>query len=252
VVDGNTLSNLAMSTRDMGGLSFIGEGHTGTVVRNNCVRNVIGMDTDSTGHFLRPFYTWGLYLDNWSSNFTVTGNVIRGNVLGGVFVHGGSNNTISNNVLYNSSNASMPTEGHYPAGGLGVTFGYMHVSSGSSLENNHVTQNIIVGPASGPANPGGTHGPTQIVLTIQPNFTKFASGLTVERNLYFQPGVRLESTVHLTPLGGWAAWRSSGYDTKSVIDVDPLFVGASTGDFRLARGSMALAMGFVPLDNPQC
>lgn len=246
LVEGNTMSMLAMSTRDMGGLSFIGDGHTGTIVRNNCVRDVIGMDTDWTGQFLRPFYNWGIYLDNWSSNFTVTGNVVRSNVLGGVFVHGGSNNTITNNVLYNSSNASMPLSGstQWPQGSFGVVFGWMRDSS--LVKNNVVTHNIVVGPPQTPL------GPVAICLAIQPNFTLFSDGLVVDRNLYYQPGVRLEATPHLTPLGTWASWTSRGYDAHSTLDTDPRFVDPTHGDFRLQQESPALDLGFVPLENPYC
>ena len=52
---------IGQSTRDLGGLSFIGTGHTLSVVRHNCVKRVTGVDTDPRGRFNTPFYTWGLY-----------------------------------------------------------------------------------------------------------------------------------------------------------------------------------------------
>ena len=62
-IERNRLSQLAQRTRDLGGLSFIGTGHSGTVVRHNCVRSVIGMDIDDSGRLMRPFFTWSVYLD---------------------------------------------------------------------------------------------------------------------------------------------------------------------------------------------
>jgi hypothetical protein len=59
IVADNRLSNLAQLTRDLGGLSFIGAGHSRTVVRGNCVREVVGMDTSPSGEILRPYYTFG-------------------------------------------------------------------------------------------------------------------------------------------------------------------------------------------------
>jgi nitrous oxidase accessory protein NosD len=112
-VERNHLSQLAQTTRDLGGVSFIGQGHTDTVVRHNCVRDVIGMDIDDSGRLMRPFYSWGVYLDNFATGFRVESNILNGNVLGGVFIHGGSSNAIVNNILYRSSNTSMPGPGHY-------------------------------------------------------------------------------------------------------------------------------------------
>ena len=83
------------------------------MVRHNCVRDVIGMDIDDSGRLMRPFFTWSVYLDNFATGFTVEGNILSGNVLGGVFIHGGSSNKIVNNVLVNSDNTSMPGAGHY-------------------------------------------------------------------------------------------------------------------------------------------
>ena len=77
VVERNTIQDVGLSTRDMGGLSFIGSGHVGTLVRHNCIRNVVGFDTDPSGAVLSPFFTFGVYLDNWSTGFTVESNVIR-------------------------------------------------------------------------------------------------------------------------------------------------------------------------------
>ena len=60
-IERNRLSQLAQRTRDLGGLSFIGTGHSGTVVRHNCVREVVGMDMDDSGRLMRPFFTWSVY-----------------------------------------------------------------------------------------------------------------------------------------------------------------------------------------------
>lgn len=81
-VERNHLSQLAQTTRDLGGLSFIGQGHTDTIVRHNCVRDVIGMDIDDSGRLMRPFYSWSVYLDNFATGFFVESNIFSGNVLG--------------------------------------------------------------------------------------------------------------------------------------------------------------------------
>jgi hypothetical protein len=40
--------------------------------RYNCVREVTGMDTDPAGRIHRPYYTFGIYLDNWASGYEKT------------------------------------------------------------------------------------------------------------------------------------------------------------------------------------
>ena len=98
----NRLENLGEKTRDLGGLSFIGDGITNTIVKNNCVKNVIGFDTNPNGTILTPFFNWGIYLDNDASGFLVEGNVVNTNVNGGVFFHGGKDNMVRNNIFINS------------------------------------------------------------------------------------------------------------------------------------------------------
>lgn len=60
-----------------------------------------------------PGYVNGLYLDDCCSGHTVYGNVIRNFGGGGVFVGGGRDNTVYNNVII-----SEPGEGRYAAVGL--------------------------------------------------------------------------------------------------------------------------------------
>ncbi|MFP3480578.1 DUF1565 domain-containing protein, partial [Burkholderia sp. SIMBA_057] len=49
--------------------------------------------------FLDPtkLVSWGIYLDDWTSGTTVKGNVVHDNV-GGIFLHGGWNNTVTDNI----------------------------------------------------------------------------------------------------------------------------------------------------------
>ena len=246
-VERNRLVDLARSTRDLGGLSFIGEGHTGTLVRHNCVRRAVGLDTDPSGKFNTPFYTWGIYLDNWSSNFTVDSNIFHTNVLGGIFVHGGSNNTITNNIAFNSSNASMPPLGAHGhcAASSGVLFGAMR--SGPTffgvLTDNTWRRNIVLAAAG----PGAQ--PMAIVETSEHwlNFSKhFGQGFGATHNTYWSPISDLRAAPDVTPLGSWKAWQAAGHDAQSRI-ADPLFIDPENGNFGLRPGSPALKSGFVPL-----
>ena len=242
-VERNRLHDLARSTRDLGGLSFIGAGHTDSVVRHNCVKRVTGLDTDPAGRFLTPYFNWGVYLDNNSSFFTVDSNILSGNVLGAVFVHGGSGNNITNNICYNTSNASMPGFGEHghTEGSRGLLLGTL--GKGTLPRDNRWERNVVLG-----SNDRASRSRMAVIATTQPlNFsTHYAQGLVVSSNTYFSPLTDLAADPLLTPLGGWDSWRAAGYDASSFIS-DPLFVDPAAGNFGMHAGSPALAAGFVPL-----
>jgi len=72
------------------------------------------------------------------------------------------------------------------------------------------------------------------------------AGFAIDHNLYFDT----RSGTAPPPLDtglNWNDWRAQGLDVHSLI-ADPQFVAPQRSDFRLKRGSPALAFGFHPLD----
>jgi len=72
------------------------------------------------------------------------------------------------------------------------------------------------------------------------------NGFDIDHNIYFDTR---NGPTH-PPLDGtlkWEDWQGKGHDLHSLF-ADPLFVAPQRGDFRLQRGSPALAFGFHPLD----
>ena len=57
------------------------------------------MGTTVSGQILSPYYTWGIYLDAHTSGVRVYGNIVVGTVRGGVFINGGKNNLVENNIF---------------------------------------------------------------------------------------------------------------------------------------------------------
>jgi hypothetical protein len=245
-IERNRLSQLAQTTRDLGGLSFIGQGLANTIVRHNCVRDVIGMDMNDQGQLMRPYFTWSLYLDNYASGFTVDSNIFNGNVLGGVFIHGGRENTIVNNIFVNSSNTSMPPRGAY--GYCGGAQGVLITDMGPHLTNNTVARNIIVSSRA--------YHPSDIGMVVfnkgrtrTGSFQHLTEGTTFDDNLYHAEGADDSGWLgwpRATPLGPFTAWRANNYDAHSTSG-NPLFRSAGTGDFAMQAASPALKLGFQPL-----
>lgn len=67
----------------------------GSIIRGNLIHDVYS-DTAGTNADYH-----GIYLDGWSSGYTVTENIIY-NTHSGIFCHGGHHNTVENNIIANN------------------------------------------------------------------------------------------------------------------------------------------------------
>ena len=258
LVELNLVEGAGQQTRDLGGISLIGAhvADVGTTIRSNCVRGMVGTDTNPDGQLLRPFFTWSVYLDNNASGFVVEGNALRGNVNGGVFYHGGSDNLVRNNVL-------AATSGHAPGASQPGEYGFYHAGSidfqrfVDGAGNNSFVRNVVLTNAN------------QSLWHIVTRRTDPRPPLaSLDRNLYFssvQKIARMRADrFGLAPFewggapagvnvsdGTWASWRAAGlgYDRDSVVDVEPGFRDAASGDFTMVDGAAAAHLiGFEPLD----
>ena len=253
LIELNRIVGSGQATRDLGGISLIGAGNTGTVIRSNCVKDTLGTDTNQEGVLLRPFFAWSLYLDNGASGFVVSGNVLNGNVNGGLFFHGGSNNTVTNNVLTGTSGAvgaaSRKGDFGYYHGGV---FDFSHFGQGPG-DNNSVLRNIVLATAN------------ESLWSIKDALTNEDPLRRVEGNLYYSPLQKIASMradrsgrppfdwpnaqqANLSD-GTWRGWTHDlGWDRSSLVDVAPGFRDAAHGDFSLVAGGGGTKMGFEPID----
>jgi Ca-dependent carbohydrate-binding module xylan-binding len=72
--------------------------NTGTIIRDNHIIDPNGLKHAGGGKLVADPGAHGIYLDDLVAGVTVTGNIIEGGSRAAVFVHGGDNNTIGNNV----------------------------------------------------------------------------------------------------------------------------------------------------------
>ena len=212
-------------TNDTGAIETLGRDKklTGNVIRFNYIRNVIGMKTDPDGKILSPHFTWGIYMDDYSSGTTVYGNVVINTVLGGVCIHGGMDNVVENNVLINGEQHQIRLQ-----------------PRDDFMTGNVFKHNVIV-----------FSDPDAVVWysyarTWRPDRLKEA-----DHNLYWHTGeLDLAKTDRsITPEGNFAKWHEVGFDKNSLI-ADPLFADPEKGDFRLKDNSPAFKIGFqkIPYD----
>ncbi len=151
---------------------------------------------------------WGIYPDEGSSEILIENNIVYRTKSAGFHQHYGRENTVRNNIF-----------------AFGKEFQLMR-----------------------------TRAEPHISFTFEKNIVYFDEGrllgsnwsgrqFHMDKNLYWdmRGGVPLFSGL------SWDDWRKQGHDTSSLI-ADPLFVNASSYDFRLRPGSPATGLGFHEID----
>ncbi|HYF84856.1 right-handed parallel beta-helix repeat-containing protein [Azospirillum sp.] len=211
VIDANLESN------DGGGIYLINRQQdlTGHTIVNNDVSGTTA--TNPSGDVA----SWGIYLDDWTSGATVKGNVVHDNI-GGVFLHGGWNNTVTENVIAGNSGAQIGLQQDVAWGGW----------KGKVMSGNDISGNVIdvrEGTAVhiyGPAGVGNLHN----------NF--YSSLNTAEKEFDAWPQVMSS--------GAWGTlsnWQAAGYD-KGSVTLNPGFVNPGADDFSLSATSPVYGLGF--------
>ncbi|WP_372394756.1 carbohydrate-binding domain-containing protein [Azospirillum sp. HJ39] len=211
VIDANLESN------DGGGIYLINRQQdlTGHTVVNNEVTGTTA--TNPTG----DVSSWGIYLDDWTSGATVKGNIVHGNI-GGVFLHGGWDNSVTENVIAGNSGAQIGLQQDVAWSGW----------QGKEMSGNDISGNIVDvrdGTAVhiyGPAGVGNLH-------------DNFYSSLNTSETLFDAwPQVMATGAE-----GDLAAWQAAGYD-KGSVTLDPGFVNSGAQDYSLSSDSSVYALGF--------
>ena len=220
VVEYNEIHHINLETNDTGGIETLGRDKvlTGNVIRYNLIYDIIGFGTTPDGDIITPHYTWGIYLDDYSSGTIVFGNLVYRNVLGGVHVHGGKENVIENNILID-----------------GVTSQVQYNNIQNFMENNRFVRNVV--------------------YYTNPDAVLFRSGGWNDRvvsesdwNIFFHVGSGdlAGGEKPVTPEGNFAQWQEAGYDRNSLV-ADPIFANPTADDYQLKPESPALKLGFKPI-----
>ena len=220
LVEYNEIHHVNLETNDTGGIETLGRDKvlTGNIIRYNLIYDIIGLGTTPDGNIITPHYTWGIYLDDYSSGTIIFGNLVYRNVLGGVHVHGGKENVIENNILIDGTTSQVQ---------------YNNIQN--FMENNRFVRNIV--------------------YYANPDAVLFKSGgwndrvvLESDWNIFCHVDSD-DLTSHkrqVTPEGTFAQWREAGYDRNSRT-TDPIFVNSADDDYRLKPESPAFKLGFKPM-----
>jgi parallel beta-helix repeat protein len=219
VVEFNECRRCNLETNDTGAFESLGYEHrdSGNIVRYNLFADSVGLLTTPEGQILTPYFTWGVYLDDYSSGTTVFGNICLRNTNGGICVHGGQNNDIRNNIFVEAASQQVRLQ-----------------PRDDFMQGNSFVNNIIAY-----SNPD-----SDLIFAWRNQANMFRE---VDRNLYWLRGADLRALERpLTFAGTWTQWLAAGHDAHSVV-ADPLFVDPEREDFRLQAGSPAWDLGFQPI-----
>ena len=253
IIEYNHVHNVNCETKDSGIIYSCSRDWTkkGNIIRFNYFHNSGGYGRNSAAEVWRsPFYTWGIYLDDFTSGTTVYGNIIADTYYGGINVHGGKDNIIENNILVEglteqarfdaipASNPMLPDmlrkldKVHYQR--------YPQMSiikdaeAGAVMSGNQFVRNIIYYTDK-----------HSRLYTVSKTFD--ASQNVFAQNTIYHTGQPLIAPYsEIPPDQQWRTWKERGFD-KNSITADPLFKDVAKGNFDLLPNSPAIKMGFKPI-----
>jgi len=228
VAELNDIHHTMLETCDGGAIRMCQRNLTmrGNVIRHNRILDTVGYGYPYTSRtFQSPYYSWGVYLDDFTCGTTVEGNIIARVGRGGVMLHGGSDNIVTGNIVVDAAVAQLEQA----------------PIRDKSISGNVFAHNVLVyGSAD----------------ALAYRSTKWVDGsLTFDRNLVWAFGnpVCVDLGRGGQAFDDWPSWMGHGLDSGSIV-AEPRFVDAANDDYRLAPDSPAWELGFqeMPVDQIGC
>lgn len=218
IAEYNEMLRTNLETNDTGAIETLGRDRkpSGNIIRYNLILDVVGMKHSPEGGILTPYYTWGIYLDDYSSGTHVYGNVVARTVRGGYHNHLGFDNIVENNIFVDGKLYQAEWNGR------------------ADMRRNIFRRNIVVfsDPEAVYIRSGGWD--PEVLTECNQNVVWCGT----------QDLARTERKI--TPAGTWEQWRELGFAEHSVV-ADPKFVDAANDNYRLTPDSPALKLGFEPI-----
>lgn len=197
----------------------------GNVIRFNRILDTVGYGHPRLGDYQSPYYSWGVYLDDFTCGTAVRGNIIARTGRGGVMLHGGSDNIVDNNIIVDA--------GMYSIEILPI--------ARRAMTGSIITRNIIVADGDKTA--------VYRASRWTDDLASFARNVVWARG---KPARVTLGTRRLT-FDNWHAWLKAGLDNGSIL-ADPRFVNPAADDYRLGEDSPVWKVGFqrIPVDDIGC
>ena len=233
VVEYNDIRRTCRVLRDNGAINTWGDPRD---IEADTGRITIVREAERAGHLFRYNFIsdapQGFYLDDWTSNCFLYGNIIA-RVGTGIRVHGGKNNIIENNVIV-EANTGIIFKSFECLHGRPNAVTMMNFGVGNRYRHNIIyaqdKTNSLLLASWRPENEAGN---TEKEIAES------------DYNVFFnRAGYRVQDAGR--NIANLDQWRTLGYDTHSII-ADPLFADPAADDYRLEPGSPAFEIGFQPI-----
>ncbi len=232
VIEYNEIHSVCSDSNDCGAI-YAGRDWTlrGNVIRHNYLHHLYGRQ----GRACRS-----IYLDDSFAAATIAGNIFYQTTYS-VFLGGGRDNVVENNIFVDS-----PMAMHLDARGLGWQSPHLDGRLKEATEKGTLRGIRFLEP------PYSTRFPQ--LLTLLQDDPKYPKGNVVRRNIFW-PGsgedIRRMAKSEEVPENWWDHIEAKVHDLVQLEDnlanVDPHFVDAANGDFRLRADSPAWQLGFQPI-----
>ncbi len=234
LVEYNEIRFTSLETQDNGAINSWGDipieepqrdaERCGHVIRYNLIADTVGCHLDTATGTLTapdPTFTNGIYLDDYTSNCLVYGNIVlRGGI--GVMIHAGKNNLCENNIFIDCK---------YPIRYFdSVSERYANWQMQNFMSGNHFCRNIIYSTRPG-----------DVLMHLGWRFSEKVIGQSDENLFWLGAGgsYLVEDPGHQRRLS-LEDWQKMGYDRHSQV-ADPGFSNLDLEDFRLADDFTSVA-----------
>jgi len=252
VVEYNHIHHCNLEIQDSGAIYLGGVSWTmrGNVIRYNLIHDTGGYGREGD-HWAYPFYTWGIYLDDWASGAQVYGNIVARAYLAAVHVHSGRDNVIENNIFVDGERAQVQYSA-WPTTHRALPDMFAEIAQMGWPKGRYPGMDRMRDPIAD-ATMSFNVFRRNIVCYDSPNALLYSChGLvseehTSDHNCIYNHGQPL--LVNLPGVGQdeqWGKWREMGFEEHSIV-ADPQFVAPEEDDYRLRPTSPALRLGFKPI-----
>lgn len=266
VMEYNHVRHLCLDSEDAAGIGTGGRdwiSSRGSAVRYNYVHDVLGYGR-MNGHWVAPFFAWGIYLDDNTGGVDVIGNLVARCGRAGLHLHNARDIECRNNVFVDNRQYQIELSGwtmasaswkrHLPT----MIEGYNSVIGQPAWQK---MRGMSVKPEAAPLPDGTIMAGNVFEHNIfashdaEAKLYRFGNinfgANRWDYNVLWQYGkpVQIEGVGKLPPAELWAEWQKRGEDEHSLV-ADPLFVDAARDDYRLKPNSPAFRRGFdaIPVE----
>lgn len=264
VIEYNHVRDVMLETDDGGiiysfGINWLGS--RGSTVRYNHLHDASGWGFHSGSRGV-PWMTWGIYLDGFTSGVDVLGNVVTKVSNAGVYVNGGSENRVFNNIFANNIHGAGAGTGNqqiyvvgYPTNNSTWTVNLSAFNAGFYSVYGQPAWSGMRGMSTAPTNISyGAAGYTISSNLFHLNlviYTNSPTGDWAYRTYNIGGDRNLWKSNHIYYSNGsptvvtnssevtWSSWKGMGQDEGSLTG-DPMI----NSDFTLKSSSPLLTLGF--------